>query len=200
MSTAGRLRLKTHAGRLLLAALVVSAAAGVFWYRRLDHGSRVDEPQEPAPAGRAEMVTRDFRHVETRMDRTVWVLEAKRAEVQDDKARLHAVKITWYGEPGNLPVLVTSENGRIDFTTRNAVLIGKVRMERSDGAVLETERLTWDEGRRLLQAPEYVVITTPTFTFRGASLVANVDRQWVKLSGQVQGEIRGGVPGASSPS
>ena len=100
------------------------------------------------------MVTRDFRHVETRMDRTVWVLEAKRAEIREQKARLTAVKVTWFGEPGALPVVITSDAGRIDFEKRNAELSGRVRAERADGAVLETERLVFDDRRKLLLAPQ----------------------------------------------
>ncbi len=201
MSTERRLLLKARAGRVLLALLVASAAAGVLWYRRLDHGERPEVPREfPAAASRADMVTRDFRHVETRMDRTIWVLEAKRAEVEGGKARLHAVKITWYGEPGSVPFRITSDNGRVDFTNRSALLVGRVRLERDDGSALETARLAWDEKRNLLRADSEVVITTPTFTFRGAGLVANTERQWVKLDGQVRGEIRGGAVAGLSPS
>jgi LPS export ABC transporter protein LptC len=201
VSTAGRLRLKTQAGRLLLAALVATAGVGVLWYRGLDHGQEPAPPPEVAEgSSRAEMVTRDFRHVETRMDRTIWVLEARKAEVQEDKARLNTVRITWYGEPGSVPMVITSDSGRVDFGKRSAVLNGNVRLAREDGAVLETERLAWDEARKLLQAPGDVLITTPTFSFRGTSLIANVERQWVKLNGQVRGEIRGGVALSSSPS
>jgi LPS export ABC transporter protein LptC len=191
--SAGRsLRLRTAARRLLLGALVAAAAGGALWFRGLDRGGSPDLPpaETPGPAG-AEMVTRDFRHVETRMDRTVWILEAKRAEIREQRAQLTAVKITWYGEPGTVPVVITSDAGRINFAKRSAVLTGRVRAERADGAVLETERLAFDEVRKLLHAPRAVVITTPTFSFRGASLTANVAHQWVRLQGQVEGEIRG---------
>jgi hypothetical protein len=106
------LRLKAAAGRVLLAALVVSVVASVFWYRHV-----ADQDQQAAPTvlptndSKAEMVTRDFRHVETRMDRTIWVLESDRAEIFEDQARLHAVKVTWYGEPGEIPMVITSAEG-----------------------------------------------------------------------------------------
>jgi LPS export ABC transporter protein LptC len=97
-------------------------------------------------------------------------------------------------------MVITSDAGRIDFGSRSAVLNGRVRLEREDGAILETERLAWDERSRMLQAPGEVLITTPAFSFRGASLVANADRQWVRLGGQVQGEIRSGLAFGGSPS
>jgi LPS export ABC transporter protein LptC len=139
------------------------------------------------------MVTRDFRHVETRMDRTVWVLESARAEIFEDKAILHTVKITWYGEPGEITVVITSTEGTVDFRNRNAELRGDVRLERADGAALSTEEIFWDDKSKLLRAPSPVVITTPNFTFRGEGLAANFKTERITLQGRVQGEIRGGA-------
>ena len=201
MSTTRWLRVKARAGRVLLAVLAVSVVAGVFWYRRLT----VDD-QHQAPAGlpandtKAEMVTRDFRHVETRMDRTIWVLESARAEIFENKATLHTVKVTWYGEPGELPIVITSLEGAVDFGHRKAELRGDVRLERADGAVLHTELLKWNDKSRMLRAPLSVVITTPNFTFKGDSLVANLKTERIRLQGRVQGEIRGGSLGTARPS
>lgn len=193
MSATRWLRIKAHAGRVLLACLVVSVVASVFWFRRL-----TVEDQQQAPPGlpandtRAEMVTRDFRHVETRMDRTVWVLESARAEIFEDNVSLHTVKITWYGEPGEVTVVITSKEGTVDFKHRKAELRGNVRLERADGAVLSTEEIFWNDKKRLLRAPLPVLITTPNFTVRGESLLANLKTERITLSGPVNGEIRGG--------
>lgn len=201
MITARRLRLKAGAGRALLALLIVSAAAGVFWYRSLP-----DDVEQPAPAGepagdsRAEMITRDFRHVETRLDRTVWILESAQAEVFEDTARLKSVKVTWYGKEGSLPVVVTSAAGEVDFRNRKAALSGAVRLERADGAVLLTERLLWDEGRKHLRAPHPVVITTPNFTFQGERFDANLETEQFLIHGGVRGDIRVGAVAPSRPS
>ncbi len=201
MSTSRWLRIKARAGRVLLALLVVSALSSVVWYRRM----AVDDDRDP-PVGSvandtgAEMVTRDFRHVETRMDRTIWVLESAQAEIFEEKARLRAVKITWYGESGSVPVVITSEEGLVNFASRNAELNGQVRIERHDGAALLTDQLLWDDKNKVLRAPLPVVIVTPTFTFRGEHLDANLATERVILWGQVQGEIRGGALAPSQPS
>ena len=195
------LRIKAHAGRVLLACLAVSVAASVFWFRRL-----TVEDQQQSPAGlpvndsKAEMVTRDFRHVETRMDRTVWVLESARAEIFEDRASLHTVKITWYGEPGEVTVFITSTEGTVDFRDRKAELRGDVRLERADGAVLSTEEIFWDDKSKLMLAPLPVVITTPSFTVRGESLAANLKTERITLRGRVNGENRGGSPVKPRPS
>jgi len=195
------LRTKTYAGRVFLACIVVSVVAGVFWYRR----QTVDVPQ-PAPAGlpandtKADMVTRDFRHVETRMDRIIWVLEASRAEVFSDQANLFAVKVTWFGEPGEISVVITSAEGSVDFRNRKAELRGDVRFERADGAVLRTEKLFFNEKTKLLQAPLPVVITTPNSTFQGETLDADLATGKISLRGRMRGEIRGGSLVSSRPS
>lgn len=201
MSASRWLRIKAHAGRALLACLVVSVVAGAIWYRRQAVN---DQPQAPAglPANdsKAEMVTRDFRHVETRMDRTIWVLESARAEIFEDKASLHEVKVTWYGEPGEVTVVITSAEGTVDFRERTAELRGDVRVARADGAVLSTEKITWDERTKILRAPSAVVITTPSFTFRGAGLDANLATERITLRGRVQGEVLSGSLAGSRPS
>ena len=201
MSATRWLRIKAQAGRVLLACLAVSVVASVFWFRRLSV-----EDQQQAPAGlpvndtKAEMVTRDFRHVETRMDRTVWVLESARAEIFEDQASLHTVKITWYGEPGEVTVVITSTEGKVDFKQRKAELRGNVRLARADGAVLSTEEIYWDDKSKLLLAPLLVVITSPSFTVRGDSLSANLKTERITLRGRVNGELRGGSLAKPRPS
>lgn len=201
MSATRWLRIKAQLGRVLLACLVVSVVAGVFWFRSLT----VEDPQQ-APAGlpandtKAEMVTRDFRHVETHMDRIIWVLESDRAEISGDTASLHKVKITWFGEPGEITVVITSAAGTVDFRQRKAELRGDVRLERADGAVVQTEIILWNDTTKILRAPSPVVITTPNFTVRGDSLVAKLKIERITLKGQIKGEIRGGSLGKLRPS
>jgi LPS export ABC transporter protein LptC len=191
--TARRLRLKASAARLLLVILVLAAGAGVVWYRQLAVDVFPEVPAgPPADDTKADMVIREFRHAETRMDRTLWVLESAQAEVFEQQARLRSVKIHWYGETGTVPLVITSEEGLVDFKKRYATLSGKVRVERSDGAVLLTERLIFDEGRKLLRAPLPLTISTPNFTLRGERLDADLETQHVTLRGPVMGEIRGG--------
>lgn len=201
MSAAVWLRFKAGAGRLLLAGLVVSVVASVLWYRRQ---ADVEQPQAPVglPANNssAEMVTRDFRHVETRMDRTIWVLESAQAEIFGDRANLHSVKVTWYGEPGEVTVVITSDEGMVDFRDRKARLGGDVRVARADGAELRTEKVLWDDRTKIMTVPERVVITAPGFSFQGESLEANLKTQRILLRGRVQGEIRGGIRGGPRPS
>jgi len=199
VSRAGAGGLRAGIGRVLLAAIIVSAVAGVLWYRRLAQESGPAAPPPGPPESSAEMVLRDFRHVESRMDRTVWVLESKRAEVTGDVAKLSTVKITWYGDdPRQLPVVITSSRGEVNLRTSNAILAGKVRLVRSDGASLVTRRLVWNNRRRELRAPFHVLIRTPDLRFRGGSMVADLERQSMRLTGSVRGTV-GGRPAGPAP-
>lgn len=182
-----------HLRRALLALLLLTAAGSVVWYRHLGG----DAPEQPLPLpdndARAQMVTRNFRHVETKMDRTIWVLEARKAEIFEESARLHTVKITWYGEEeGQLPVIITSKAGRMNFKSRNAALLGSVRIARADGTMLKTEQLFWTDARKMLRAPGRVLIKSEGVAVRGDRMEADVRQKWVKLSGQVRGEIQPG--------
>lgn len=201
MSSSRWLRIKARAGRVLLAVLLVSVVLSVFWYRRMAREAQEQTPSAlPANDTRAEMVTHDFKHVETRMDRTIWILEAASAEMQDEKASLHTVKVIWYGEPGDVTVTINSAEGRVDFKKRTAELSGKVRLVRADGALLETELITWDEKTKALLAPLPVAITTSAFSFQGTGLDGNLASEQIKLRGPVRGEIRAGSLAHAGPS
>lgn len=201
MKAARWLEVKARAGRVLMALLIVSAAAGLLWYRRQASQSGPPLPEDiPISDRKAEMVTRDFRHVETRMDRTIWILEAKEAMIYENKTKLWTVKITWYGEAGSVPVVVTSDEGVLLFKSMDAVLTGKVRLERADGSVLTTDELQWSNSVKMLRSRGPVLITTPTFTFQGDRLEADLEQQKFRIDGQVQGDFKGGSARPHLPS
>lgn len=103
------------------------------------------------------------------------------------------MKVTWFGEDeGQLPVIITSKAGRMNFRTRDGALLGSVRVARSDGAMLKTERLYWTDGQKTLRAPGRVLIKSEGLSMRGARMVADLRQKWVRLSGQVRGEVQPG--------
>jgi LPS export ABC transporter protein LptC len=192
VSGAAAERLRARIGSVLLAVIILSAAGGVLWYRRTmrEEGTAAAPPAGPRNSSKAQMVTRDFKHVEMRMDRVVWILEAKQAEMFEDTARLSAVKITYYGEKsGQAPVVITSRRGVVSLTKHDADLSGDVRAVRADGATLETDRLVWEDAEKTLTAPTAVTIRSRRMTLRGDKMWANVTGQWVKVSGGVRADV-----------
>ncbi len=185
------LAVRKHGGRILLAALVVTASASFFWYRNVqqkkDPGAA--PPSAPVAASSAQMVTRDFRHVETQLNETVWILEAALAEVFEETARLQRVKITYYGEEKD-PVVVTGRRGRVDLGSWNAVLFGSVRVVGRDGSVLKTRRLEWDSKSEVLTAPWSVRVRSGRVDLRGIRLTADLKKNKATVEGRVNTVIR----------
>jgi len=185
------LAVRKHGGRTLLAVLVVTASATFFWYRNVQQKKTpgAAPPSAPVAASSAQMVTRDFRHVETRLNETVWILEAAVAEVFEEKARLQRVKITYYGEDKD-PVVVTGRRGRVDLGSWNAVLFGSVRVIGRDGSVLKTRRLEWDSKSEVLTAPWSVRVRSGQVDLRGVRLTADLKKNRAKIEGRVNTVIR----------
>jgi len=185
------LAVRKHGGRALLGCLVITATVSFLWYRHVQEkkGPGGEAPPAPMIESRAQMVTRDFRHVETRLEKTIWVLEAAVAEIFEEKARLQRVKITYYGEEKD-PVVITGRRGRVDLGNWNAVLFGEVRVVGRDGSVLKTRRLEWDNDAQLLTAPWPVRVRSRYGELRGVRMTANLEENWVRIEGRVQTVIR----------
>jgi LPS export ABC transporter protein LptC len=185
------LAVQKYGGKALLAIIVVTAAASFLWYR---HVQKKEDPESAPPsapmmASTAQMITRDFRHVETRLDKTIWVLEAAVAEIFEKKARLQRVKITYYGEEEE-PVVITGRRGRVDLGNWDAVLFGAVRIVGRDDSVLKTRRLEWDNARQVLTAPWPVRVRSTHLDVRGVRMTANLEENWVRIEGRVHTVIR----------
>lgn len=176
---------------VMISVIVTAAVASFFWYRRVSAPGGEDVPP-PAPSvidSRAQMMTRDFRHVETRVNRTAWILEASVAEMFEDKARLQRVKITYYGNR-DTPIIITGRHGRVDLRNWSAVLTGNVRAVTDDGYILKTQQLEWDNEKQRLRAPWPVKIRSKRLDVRGMGMVAKLDESWVRVSGRVTSVVR----------
>ena len=185
------LAVRKYGGKLLLALLVVTAGTSFLWYRHVQRRGEADSepPTAPILASSAQMITRDFRHEETRLDKTEWILEAAVAEIFEKKARLQRVKITYYGEE-ETPVIITGRRGRVDLESWDAVLFGAVRIVGRDDSILKTRRLEWDNERQLLTAPWPVRVRSAHLDVTGVRMKANLAKNWVRIEGRVRTVIR----------
>lgn len=180
------LKVRKYGGRVLLSGMVIVAVSTVFWFRHVQRAKEEGPapPSSPLIESQAQMITRDFKHVETRMDRTIWVLEAAVAEIFHQKARLMRVKITFYGNSDE-PVVITGRHALVDMENWDAELFGDVRAVGSDGSVLKTRKLEWSNGRQILRAPWPVQIRNKRGVMTGRQAVAKVDEKWFKILGRV---------------
>ena len=184
------LKVRKYGGPFLLAVITVTAVSSFFWYRGLDEGSGTPRgPEKTTVASQAQMVTRNFRHVETRLNRTVWIIEAAVAEMFEKRARLQRVKITYFDKKDR-PIVVTGRKGRIDLDTLDALLLGDVRVLSHDGAVLKTRQLEWSNEKQTLVAPWPVRFRNGDFEVRGRRMVVMVEENRVRVLGGVKTIVR----------
>lgn len=184
------LKVRKYGGPILLALIVTSAVTSYIWFRGLSEGTgKPPEPEKTTVASQAQMVTRNFRHVETRLNRTVWIIEAAAAEMFEKRARLQRVKITYFDDK-NRPVIITGRKGRVDLETLDALLLGDVRILSHDGAVLKTRQLEWDNEEQTLTAPWPVRLRNGDFEVRGRRMTVMVDQNRVRVQGGVRTIVR----------
>ena len=183
--------IRKYGGPALLGVIGVTAVATLLWFRSLEGETvgGVPAPSPPVIDSLAQMLTRDFRHVETRLNRTVWILEAAVAEIFEKKARLQRVKLTYYG--GNeKPVVVTGRRARVDLDQWNAELSGDIRVLGSDGSVLKTHRLVWKNSTEQLSAPWPVKYRSERLDVRGRGMTADLKNQKITVKGRVKSTVR----------
>ena len=186
----GPLTVRKHARRALLAGIVVTVLTAVFWYRFQQRATEGGPPVPPTPVveSGAQMVTRDFRHVETRMNRPAWIVEASLAEIFMNKARLMRVKVTYFGD-GEERTIITGRQALVDLVTWDAELVGDIRAVGHDGTVMKTRKLQWNNRDQTLLAPWPVTIRSPRGRIEGRKLLANVEKKWVRIVGRVATEF-----------
>jgi LPS export ABC transporter protein LptC len=196
----GQLTVRKYIRRALLAGIVVTVMTATFWYRHQQARQEDGPPITPTPfvESKAQMVSRDFRHVETRMNRTAWIVEASVAEIFLNKARLMRVKVTYFGD-GEKATIITGRQALVDLESWDAELVGDVRAVSHDGTVLKTRKLQWNNRDQTLLAPWPVRIRSPFGQIEGRKLLANIDKKWVRIVGRVATEFTP-PPGFAGPS
>lgn len=137
--------------------------------------------EAPAPAtdtaaeAPPEQITEDLRVVETTMGKRIWVLQADEA-VEDPtshKTLLTGVTVYFYDSDGELESTLTAREGEADRDTRHLVSRGDVVVETSEGYLLETEVLEWDNGRKKILSDQPVRITQGRNVYTGVGLVSD---------------------------
>lgn len=183
--------IRKYGGPALLGMIGVTAVATLLWFRSLqgETADGVPAPSPPVIDSLAQMLTRDFRHVETRLNKTVWILEAAVAEIFEKKARLQRVKLTYYGS-NEKPVVVTGRRARVDLDLWDAELSGDIRIVGSDGSVLKTKRLVWENRSEQLSAPLPVKYRSERLDVRGRGMTANLKSQKITIKGRVKSTVR----------
>lgn len=152
---------------------------------------RAPDPGGAPAAERPEQVTRDLRVVETTRGRRVWVLEAVEAveEPESNVTRLEDITLYFYDRDGELESTLTAREGEADRDSRHLVSRGNVVVRTSEGYLLETEVLEWDNGRKKILSDEPVRITQGRNVYTGIGLVSDPGLESFEILENFRGRV-----------
>ena len=128
-----------------------------------------------------------------------WTLFADRAEVFQDKGytKVHGVKVLFYGPDGEVSSVLTSKRGRVDEDSRDLQAFGQVVVETSEGVLLETESLKWDNKQERIWSTEFVTLTRKREVLTGYGFDSDPELKHVEVHHDVKISVRD-EPGTGS--
>jgi LPS export ABC transporter protein LptC len=153
-----------------------------------------EESSGPAPVeDLPDQEVLDFSLTETVSGVKAWTLFADRAEVYGQKgySKVYGVKVHFYSPEGELTSVLTSERGRVDDRTKNLQAFGNVVVRTSEGVVLETESLRWDNRLGKITSSRFVTITRGREVLSGYGFTSEPDLSDVRVLSDVKITVRG---------
>ncbi|TYO99506.1 LPS export ABC transporter protein LptC [Geothermobacter ehrlichii] len=171
---------------MLLVAFVVLAVLLAFVVGR--RYQPVEEAITTAqPAGDADLSLDNIDYTETRNGRAVWRLRAVGGshDLQAGVTRLRQVDLVFYGREGRGDLRLTADRGVWDSRSGRLEAFGHVRASDDRGYVLTSERMFYDQNRRLVWTDGPVRLTSTAMEVRGRGLRLFVDQRRLRLLSDV---------------
>ncbi len=170
---------------LLVAFVVLAVLLAVVVGRRYRPVEEVASTAQPA--GDADLSLDNIDYTETRNGRAVWRLRAIGGshDLQAGVTRLRQVDVVFYGEKGRGDLRLTADRGVWDSRSGRLEAFGHVRASDEKGYVLTSERMYYDQNRRLVWTDDPVKLTSATMEVRGRGLRLLVDQRRLKLLADV---------------
>lgn len=91
-------------------------------------------------------------------------------DVRKETLLSEGVKVRFYNMDGTPSSVLTSQTAVVHERTNNLEARGNVVVTSTDGTVLYTEELYWDERRQLIHTPAFVRIVSPKEKLQGVGL------------------------------
>ncbi|MEE4607679.1 MAG: LPS export ABC transporter periplasmic protein LptC [Desulfobacteraceae bacterium] len=179
--------------RLLIAATVLICLAVAAVYIGYRHFRR-QAPVWTRTVGQQALMSMDqIHHTATRDGRTEWVLDARQARTDEDGAVVHLTDLTvrFFPVEGG-QVELSAQNGRLHVVSSDVEVQDRVVVE-NEAYRLETERLTYDHGRRQIRIPTAVVIRSQGDRLSAAAMTIFIDDHRAELDGAVEGVFSGSI-------
>ena len=151
-----------------------------------------ETPQVP-PGQLPDQVISNFSITETAgRGQKEWTLEAKKADVYEKRNVLEVqlVKVTFYDRTGAVGSVLTAREGRIDNGTRDMEARGDVVVTGSDGVVLKTNRLTWENKARQIFSDDSVTVIRQQDVLTGVGFRGDPDLGKFEILKDLKATIR----------
>jgi len=129
----------------------------IFWLTR---GSTVPENQSAAPPKVANRAVANSTLEESKDGKKSWELKITSLEYDDKKenAVMKGIDGKFYAEDGRI-MTVTADEGTVNMTSKNIVLIKNPKGITSDGGTVVADKVTWLNKERLVLAEGHARIT-----------------------------------------
>ena len=169
-------------------------------------GGCSSEGEMPGPASTAESPDQEvveFSLTETVQGSKSWTLFADKAEVFDRKghSKVEGVKVHFYDPEGEVTSVLTSLRGRVEDSRKDLQAFGQVVLRTTDGVMLETETLHWDNRRGVIWSNDFVTVTRGGEVLTGYGFESDPNLTDVQVKSQVKIKVEGeggGVVGDDS--
>lgn len=86
---------------------------------------------------------------------------------EEQKTYLEVVRIDFYDDDGNPTTRLSSKRGLVDDISKNMFAIDSVVVVNSDGVVLKTQELTWNNFTKKIMSNKFVRIESPDEIIEG---------------------------------
>ncbi len=167
--------------RFLFVFLILAAlGAALFFSYRMLRRADIGMPAFFQPTGGKRVVIsmEGFRIIETEHAKVAWTVDAKRADLLDDKeAQLKDVEAVFHNPDGRTVALV-GDLGTLDTSTGNASIrrgAKEVRVVTSDGYLMTTDALSWKARDRTVRTNDPFKILGRDTYVEGKGMTADVD-------------------------
>ncbi len=173
--------------------LFVLAALGALLYfsYRVLRNADIGIPAVLRPAGENRVVIsmEGFRLVQTEQGRVAWSVQARRADLMENKeAQLKEVEAVFNNPDGKTAALI-GELGTLDTTSGNASIrrgAREVRIVTSDGYLMTTDSLSWKAHDRLVRTHDPFKVLGREIYIEGKGMTADVDLEELTVDDNVK--------------
>ncbi len=173
----------------LTALVAASYLAMAFMLTRRTEPERVEETLTASQG--ATSVIKNFRHIESQLDRVGWELSADKAELLDGKAKLYGILMRFYTSEKEV-IAIRGDEGTLDLASKNIVVKGNVSADYNDTYHMSAEEMTWNSATRLLSSVGGIRIVGPEGEIKGNAFVSRPGRKRFIIKDGVSVELKGG--------